>query len=143
MIWPLEEPTKSCRIHTPIKYEIKFNVNVVGKNDKNIAKNIIRTGCINLIRRLRMLLSNYKNPKYITVFNDEYIFKIEEHNSIGKMLERVYFILYPDVKYITAELIYHTKILTIHIKDNNIENRLKDVLNECIKFYSKIQEQVS
>ena len=38
---------------TPMKHEVTFALNAVGKDEKNVTKQIIKDGCIHLIARLR------------------------------------------------------------------------------------------
>ena len=145
-IWPLDIPKGySTRTYTPTKYEVTFNLNCVGKHTENVAKNIIRTGCGYLISRLRNLLSivSTDNILYVEKHSNEYIVKVEENNSIAKLLERVCIILFPEVEYMTAEIIYHTKIVTIHLKGSDARKILLDTINQCIKIYTNIQGQVS
>ena len=63
--------------------------------------------------------------------------------ELENYLNEYVYILFPDVEYITAELIYHTKIVTIHIKGINARTQLLATIKDCIRIYKKILGQVS
>ena len=106
--------------------------------------NIIKGGCSNLSKRLYTLLDIVEsdNVIYVEKYTDAYKVRIEETNGLGKLLEQVCVMIYPKVPYITAELIYHTKILTIHITGKDSREMLLNTIKKCILIYKHIQTQI-
>ena len=145
-IFPLDRKKDSKTPHSKhLKHELTFKVNAVSKTEKSrdVTKRILMGGCDNLIERLQVILQivNEDNVLYTQKYDDAYILKIEETNSIAKMLERICFNLYPDVEYITAEIIYDTKIMTLHIKGSDARNMLLTTIVTAIKIYENIKQQ--
>lgn len=143
-IWPLDRKKGDLTINsTPLKHEVTFNISCVSPG-KGYTKKIIKSACENLIERLTYILDivSTDNPMYIEFYEKIYVLKIKETNGIAKLIERIYYTLYPNVEYITAELIYHTKNVTVHIKGSNIKDQLMNTLKECIRIYSNIKKEV-
>lgn len=126
-------------------HEITFNVNAVSRMERprTITTRIFIGGCDNLIERLRTILQVVEddNIRYIERYNEEYILKIEETNSIAKGLERIYVTLNPEVQYIATDVSYHTKLMTLHIKGNNTKTYLIRTINTIITIYENIRKQ--
>lgn len=145
-IFPLDLKKDSKTPHSRyMKHEITFKVNAISKNEKSrdVTKRILIGGCDDLIKRLQIILQivNEDDVLYTQKFDDAYILKVEETNSIAKLLERICFNIYPEVEYITAEIIYDTKIMTLHIKGSDARNMLLTTIVTAIKIYENIKQQ--
>uniref|UniRef100_A0A6C0LKW6 Uncharacterized protein n=1 Tax=viral metagenome TaxID=1070528 RepID=A0A6C0LKW6_9ZZZZ len=144
-IWPLDRKRgDSTTNSTPLHHEVKFIINCVAKNDKMVLLSIIRDGCDNLIMRLRVLLDIIlrDDPSFVEKYSDKYVLQIQETNCIGKMLERVCYNLFPKVPYISAEVLYHTKIMTVTITGTDARTMLLKTVEQCISIFENIKRQL-
>ena len=145
-IWPLDRKAGAKTPNsTPMKHEIRFTVNAISKEEssKKVINRIMTGGCENLIERLKVLLQivHEDNLLYLQKYDNLYVLKIEETNGIAKLLERVCYTLFPEVEYITAEVIYDTKIMTLQIKGSDAKNMLLKTIMRSVEIFENIQKQ--
>ena len=145
-IWPRDRgPGDSTTKSTPMIHDVGFNINSASPNGKNYAEKMIQSGCKDLIVRLTRLehIVSTDDKLYVEKYENSYIVRVEETNGIAKMLEVVCIGLFPDVEYFTAELVYHTKLVTIHVTGINAKSQLLATIKDCIRIYKSVHDQIS
>lgn len=144
--WPLDRPKDAKTSNfTAMKHRVSFNVQTVLPEDKDTGVKILTGGCHNIISRLQHLMeliTGEDSTLYFKEFKDHSELDVIETNTIAKLIERVCHTLYPKVSYISAEISYHTKLITIHIYGTDSKNILINTIKESIKIYGDILNQL-
>tara|TARA_B110000908_G_C10267723_1_gene466209 strand:- start:2360 stop:3418 length:1059 start_codon:yes stop_codon:yes gene_type:complete len=144
--WPLDRPVDAKTTNfTPMKHRISFNINTVLVDEQESGKKLLRTGCQNLIQRLTLLLdiiNSEDSSLYFEEYKDHSQLALIETNSIGMLLERACYILYPKIEYVSANICYHTMLMTFVVYGPDSKNMVLSTIRECIKMYQRIHEQI-
>jgi hypothetical protein len=144
--WPLDRPKDAKTSNfTPMKHRISFNVNTVLSEDKDVGKKILRGGCQNLIQRLTLLLEiidGEDSSLYFEEYKDHSELSLVESNSIGMLLERACYVLFPKVEYVSANVCYHTMKMTFVIYGSDSKNMVLSTIRESIKMYQRMLGEI-
>lgn len=145
-IWPTGKIPENFSAKTDClyNYSIKFKVNAVNPTDKNVCNRIIRIGIEGLIERLDILkeIVVEENITKYEKHEDHIKVTIEETNTIAKMLDRAFFILYPKTSAMYSLLTYSTGKVEITVSGNDSKDTLIKVIDKCMEFYANLLKQV-
>lgn len=144
--WPLDRPADAKTSNmTPMKHSISFVVNNVLRDDRDVGRKVLIGGCLNLLDRLSSILeviTGDDSTQYLDEFKDHCKLELNETNSIAKMFERTCYTLYPDVEYVSGEICYHTRSITMVVYGSDAKNIMIKTFRECIKFYEDLLDQI-
>lgn len=147
VIWPLDraEGAKTSR-SIPMKHRLSFRLNVVSKDDKTAGRRALIGGCQNLLFRLHSLIDMIEgedSAMYFQEFSNHSVLEVIETNSIVAMFDRVCYTLHPKIGYISADLSYHTKHITLTVQAPDSKKIMLNAFKECIRIYEDILKQLS
>ncbi len=131
-----DEVATSC----PMKHRIRCEIGAMVPGSTGILDVMFYKGCLSILVRLGYLAHavETRDPASYEEVKGRVVLSLPETNTIAKMLDRVAFILYPDIGAITSESRYPDDILVVIVEDS----RARDILIETIRTCSKIFERL-
>ena len=83
-----------------------------------------------------------KNKEMVMETMDSLTVNLTETNTIGKMLERMFIIMYPKIAYMVSQITYDTKKVKIIVVASDAHNLTLNVINACRTFYQKLHTDI-